>query len=175
MDNNDTRTETPEEARRLDHLSRAAWLGHPKHFVIDNATDFEGKMNKLVAIASRLVGLPTTSKSVTIKYLLKGEPDLATFPEEVQYSVFEVEKVGRLASRKRYVLIKFDQVCVFSNDCRYHRYIYMTWIKEMIQTILKNTVSLEKGRKYLPKLESTSDLLISLQQFISHMTASKLK
>lgn len=104
MDNNDARTETPEEARRLDHLSRAAWLGHPKHFVIDNATDFEGKMNKLVAIASRLVGLPTTSKSVTIKYLLKGEPDLATFPEEVQYSIFEVEKVGLFISRIRYTL-----------------------------------------------------------------------
>lgn len=93
LDNNDARTETPEEARRLDHLSRRAWLGHPKHFVIDNTTDFEGKMNKLVSIASRLVGLPTTSKSVTIKYLLKGEPDLSTFPEDVQYSIFEVEKV----------------------------------------------------------------------------------
>ncbi len=93
LENNDARTETPAEARRLDHLSRAAWLGHPKHFVIDNRTDFEGKMERLISIASNLVGLPTTSKSVTIKYLLKGEPDLARFPEDVRYSVFEVEKV----------------------------------------------------------------------------------
>ena len=54
---------------------------------------FEGKMSKLVSISSRLVGLPTTSKSVTIKYLLKAEPDLTVFPEEVHYSIFEVEKV----------------------------------------------------------------------------------
>lgn len=94
LDNNDARTETPEEARRVDHLSRTAWLGHPKHFVIDNKTDFEGKMNKLVNIASRLVGLPSTSKSVTIKYLLKEEPVLNSFPDDVQYSVFEVEKVS---------------------------------------------------------------------------------
>ncbi len=94
LDNNDARTETPEEARRLDHLSRAAWFGHPKHFVIDNKTDFEGKMNKLVKIASRLVGLPTTSKSVTLKYLLKDEPESANFPSDFKYSLFEVEKVS---------------------------------------------------------------------------------
>ena len=96
LDNNDARTETPEEARRLDHLSRAAWLGHPKHFVFDNTTDFEGKLSKLVSTASRLVGLPSTSKSVTIKYLLKGEPDLSLFPEEVKYRIFEVEKVSMI-------------------------------------------------------------------------------
>jgi len=93
LDNNEARTETAEEARTLDHMSRAAWLGHPKHFVIDNKTDFEGKMNKLVSIASRLVGLPSTSKSVTVKYLLKSQPDLSCFPEDVKYSVFDVEKV----------------------------------------------------------------------------------
>ena len=94
LDNNDARTETPEEARRLDHLSRAAWLGHPKHFVIDNKTDFEGKMNKLVQIASNLVGLPTTSKSVTLKYLLRNEPNVALFPDDVKYNIFHVEKVS---------------------------------------------------------------------------------
>ena len=103
LDNNDARTESPEEAIRLDHSSRAAWLGHPKHFVVDNRTDFEGKMNKLVSIASRLVGLPSTSKSVTVKYLLNEEPDLKTFPEEVKHRVFEVEKV----SHENYVHSKF--------------------------------------------------------------------
>ncbi len=100
LDNNAARTETAEEARNLDHLSSAAWLGHPKHFVIDNTTDFEGKMNKLVSIASRLVGLPSTSKSVTIKYLLRDQPNLKLFPEEVKYSVFEVEKVSSSLSFK---------------------------------------------------------------------------
>ena len=93
LDNNDARTESPDEARRLDHLSKAAWVGHSKHFVIDNSTDFEGKMNKLVSIASRLVGLPSTSKSVTIKYLLKEQPDFSLLNDEVKYSVFDVEKV----------------------------------------------------------------------------------
>jgi hypothetical protein len=97
LDNNDARTETPEEARKLDLLSRAAWLGHPKHFVIDNNTDFEGKMNKLVSIASRLVGLPLTYKTPTFKYLLQGEPNLVDFNAEsdemTKYRMFEVEKV----------------------------------------------------------------------------------
>mmetsp|Transcript_25260 Transcript_25260/g.37796 ORF Transcript_25260/g.37796 Transcript_25260/m.37796 type:complete len:441 (-) Transcript_25260:221-1543(-) len=93
LENNAARHETPDEARKVDHLSRAAWVGHPKHFVIDNTTDFEGKMNKLVSIASRLVGLPTTSKSLTLKYLLKEQPNFELFPEDVKYSLFEVEKV----------------------------------------------------------------------------------
>jgi hypothetical protein len=115
LDNNGARTETPEEARELDNKSRAAWLGHPKHFVIDNSTDFEGKMNKLVSITSHLVGLPTTSKSMTIKFLLKDEPNLALFPKEVEYSVFEVEKVS---------LLTFDQFVAGLFACSSFSIIY---------------------------------------------------
>lgn len=93
LDNNDVRTETPEQARALDIKTRGAWVGHPKLMVIDNKTDFEGKLNKLVSIASELVGLPSTSKQVTVKYLLKEIPNVNEFPMDLQYHVFEVEKV----------------------------------------------------------------------------------
>ncbi len=93
LENNDARTETPEQARELDKKGQAAWVGHPKLFVIDNSTDFEGKLNKIVKIASELVGLPTTSKQVTVKYLLKDIPKVKDFPEDFKYHIFEVEKV----------------------------------------------------------------------------------
>ena len=93
LDNNDARTESPEEARNLDKQTRAAWVGHPKLFVIDNATDFEGKLNKIVEIASEMVGLPSTSKQITVKYLLSDIPSVETFPTDVKYHLFEVEKV----------------------------------------------------------------------------------
>ena len=93
LENNDVRTETVEEARVLDVKTRGAWVGHPKLFVIDNKTDFEGKLNALVGIASDLVGLPSTSKQVTVKYLLRNEPNVEQFPKEMQYHLFQVEKV----------------------------------------------------------------------------------
>eukprot|EP00979_Chaetoceros_neogracilis_P013458 scaffold3835_cov295-Chaetoceros_neogracile.AAC.27 len=93
LDNNDVRTETPEEARVLDIKTRGAWVGHPKLFVIDNTTDFEGKLNKVVGITSNLVGLPSTSKQVTVKYLIRGIPDIQSFPKELKYHLFDVEKV----------------------------------------------------------------------------------
>lgn len=93
LENNDVRTETAEEARVLDVKTRGAWVGHPKLFVIDNKTDFEGKLNALVGIASELVGLPSTSKQVTVKYLLRCEPNVEQFPKDMQYHLFQVEKV----------------------------------------------------------------------------------
>jgi hypothetical protein len=48
LENNAVRTETPDEARRVDHMTRNAWLGHPNLVIFDNSTDFEGKMQRVV-------------------------------------------------------------------------------------------------------------------------------
>lgn len=42
------RLETPEEACELDLATQKAWSNHPKHTIIDNSTDFEGKLNRLL-------------------------------------------------------------------------------------------------------------------------------
>jgi predicted ATPase len=101
LDNNEARSETPEEARKLDKLTQAAWVGHPKLFVIDNSTDFEGKLNKLVQIATKMVGLPATSKQITVKYLLNQSPMMVDFPDDVKYHLFEVEKVCTIGCRHK--------------------------------------------------------------------------
>ena len=46
-ENNAARTETPTEAAVLDDRVIAAWKGHPHFRVIDNSTDFEGKIRRL--------------------------------------------------------------------------------------------------------------------------------
>ena len=46
--NNQARRETPEEAAILDDRVLSAWTGHPHLRVIDNSTDFEGKMQRLI-------------------------------------------------------------------------------------------------------------------------------
>ena len=56
--NNGARRETPEEAAVLDDNLIAAWTGHPHFRVIDNADDFEGKMQHLIAEISSFLGEP---------------------------------------------------------------------------------------------------------------------
>lgn len=46
--NNNARYETIDEARALDDSLMSSWENHPNHFVIDNSTDFETKINKLI-------------------------------------------------------------------------------------------------------------------------------
>ncbi len=48
LENNAARTETPDEARRVDHMTRNAWVGHPNLVIFDNSTNFESKMQRVV-------------------------------------------------------------------------------------------------------------------------------
>ena len=52
LSNNAARKETPEEARRLDRITRNSWVGHPHLRVIDNSTNFEQKMDRLLKESS---------------------------------------------------------------------------------------------------------------------------
>ena len=56
--NNTARTETPEQAAALDDKLIAAWTGHPHLRVIDNDTDFEKKMCRLIAEIAAFLGEP---------------------------------------------------------------------------------------------------------------------
>lgn len=69
--NNATRLEDAKLARDLDLRVLGAWVGHPKVFIIDNSTDFDGKMNRVVTIICRLLGLPRP-KQIDRKYLVEG-------------------------------------------------------------------------------------------------------
>lgn len=93
LENNAVRTESPELAKSLDSMTLKAWVGHPSLKVFDNSTDFETKMQRVVEETARLVGLPNHLQKVTTKFLLKKEPDLSAFPEDVAYQIFDVEKV----------------------------------------------------------------------------------
>lgn len=56
--NNAARTETVEQAAALDDKLIAAWTGHPHLRIIDNATDFEDKLKRLMAEISGFLGEP---------------------------------------------------------------------------------------------------------------------
>lgn len=56
--NNTARTETVEEAAKLDDKLIAAWTGHPHLRIIDNTQGFEEKMKHLIAEIASFLGEP---------------------------------------------------------------------------------------------------------------------
>jgi len=56
--NNAARTETVEQAAALDDKLIAAWTGHPHLRIIDNGTDFEDKLKRLIAEITAFLGEP---------------------------------------------------------------------------------------------------------------------
>ncbi len=56
--NNAARTETPEQAVALDDKLIAAWTGHPHLRVINNSSDFESKMRRLIGEIAAFLGEP---------------------------------------------------------------------------------------------------------------------
>lgn len=57
LDNNITRTEGIEVARQLDELTSQAWVGHPYYDVIDNSTDFQRKVVRMIAAVCNRLGV----------------------------------------------------------------------------------------------------------------------
>jgi len=72
--NNQARTETPEQAIALDDKLISAWTGHPHLRVIDNSTDFEAKMKRLIAEIAAFLGEPEPLE-IERKYLIEY-PDI---------------------------------------------------------------------------------------------------
>lgn len=74
-DNNSARTETPSAARALDNRLISAWTGHPHLRVIDNSTDFEGKIGRLIREIAFYLGEPEPLE-IERKFLIEY-PDTA--------------------------------------------------------------------------------------------------
>ena len=73
--NNTARTETPEQAAALDDKLIAAWTGHPHLRIIDNSSDFEDKIKRLLSEISAFLGEPEPFE-IERKYLIEY-PDVA--------------------------------------------------------------------------------------------------
>ena len=74
LDNNKARKETVEEARELDDKIISSWTGHPHFRVIDNSTDFEEKLERLIKEIASFLGEPEPYE-IERKYLIKY-PDI---------------------------------------------------------------------------------------------------
>lgn len=68
--NNAARSESPAEAREKDKKTLNAWIGHQHLRVFDNSTNFEGKINRVIAEVFALLGEPVPTE-IERKFLIK--------------------------------------------------------------------------------------------------------
>ena len=120
--NNSARTETPEQAARIDDKIIAAWTGHPHMRVIDNAGDFDIKMKKLLHEISVFLGEPEPYE-VERKFLIEY-PDIALLQS--------LENCQRVEIIQTYLTSKDgEEVRVRQRGCD-GSYIYFKTIKRRI-------------------------------------------
>lgn len=74
LTSNKARSETIEEARRLDIETMAVWTGTPHLRVIDNSTAFDGKLDRLLTEILAFLGIPEHLE-IERKFLIKY-PDI---------------------------------------------------------------------------------------------------
>lgn len=63
LENNEARSETPEQARAVDQRLQDAWTGHPHFRVVGNDMDFESKVRCVVRHVCQTVGEPEPVES----------------------------------------------------------------------------------------------------------------
>jgi CYTH domain-containing protein/thymidylate kinase len=100
-ENNGARIETPEEAMHLDRRTRESWLGHPHFKVIDNRTDFDGKIRRVFATIAQLLGIPASSTPKE-RFIVKE----VAYDQLPAHQVVEIEQVY-LRSKSR-----DEEVCI---------------------------------------------------------------
>ncbi|XP_065077758.1 TRPL translocation defect protein 14-like isoform X3 [Ochlerotatus camptorhynchus] len=78
-------------ARELDYKSAAAWIGHPYFDVIDNSTDFDSKMNRMIECVCQKLGIDTGDRLLTtskkVKFLVSELPPNSAFPAFQDFDV----------------------------------------------------------------------------------------
>ncbi|XP_075219915.1 TRPL translocation defect 14 isoform X2 [Lycorma delicatula] len=79
-------------ARELDYNAAAAWVGHPYFDVVDNSTDFEIKICRMIASVCQKLGIDTGDRLLTNsrkrKFLVKGPlPEDSVFPPFQDFDV----------------------------------------------------------------------------------------
>ena len=105
-----TRLEGLDEARDRDTRAAEAWIGHPYVDVIDNGSDFETKINRLISCVALKIGVDIGDRlnvnAKKIKFAINGPlPKDSAFPNFRDFEVSRVEWGGGWLVLRRIVLI----------------------------------------------------------------------
>lgn len=124
-ENNSARTETPEQAAILDDKTIDAWTGHPHFRIIDNSTDFDTKIKRLIKEITSYLGEPEPFE-IERKFLIEY-PDINWL--ESQSNVQKVDIIQTYLKSTNSDEIRIRQRGLNGN------YVYTKTIKRPISNI----------------------------------------
>jgi CYTH domain-containing protein len=81
-----SRSEPPAFARELDERIKSNWIGFPYYHVVDNRTDFNSKINRVMSMICKFVGVQSVT-STKRKFLVKS----INFPSNLSVQQFDVD------------------------------------------------------------------------------------
>lgn len=115
--NNNARSETLEQAREIDELTLNAWIGHPRLKIIDNSTDFEGKVERVLKEIYFDLN-ESTPTGITRKYLV----DIENLDQEKIDSISERMDIVQnyLKSSTNQLEKRIRQIGIGGNYCYYY-------------------------------------------------------
>lgn len=114
--NNKARMESAEEAKIADDLTIRSWIGHPRFCIIDNSTNFENKMRRLMTEIYSVLGDPIPIKHQK-KYLIK-KPSSSLFTYNLPIEKVDIIQSYLRSSKKSERKIR--QVCKNGNFFYYY-------------------------------------------------------
>lgn len=146
-ENNSARTESAEQARVLDDKLISAWTGHPHLRVIDNASDFENKMRRLLAEIASFLGEPEPLE-IERKFLIEY-PDLDWLENQPNCRKIEIIQTYLLADSE-------DEVRVRQRGLDGH-YVYFQTIKRKVDDVKRVEIERRLSKDEYLKLLMNAD------------------
>lgn len=99
--NNAARTESVSEAIALDRKTLNAWSGHPNHKIIDNSTDFEEKIKRVLHEVDTLIGMNETVKTQR-KFLIDIDSSDLSFLTDDTSTKIDIEQFYLASDNEAY-------------------------------------------------------------------------
>ncbi len=146
-DNNSARTETIPQAAALDDKLISVWTGHPHLRILDNSTDFKGKMERLTAEIASFLGEPEpceTERKFLIEY-----PDINELENNPLCDSVEITQT--------YILEEGADECRVRKRGKNGEYIYSktskTKVSDIIRKEIEDRISEEEYNSLLSKAD----------------------
>lgn len=90
-ENNTARHESLEQAAELDFKILEAWVGHPRIRIVDNSTDWKGKLSRVLDIVCQFVGAPRPNAEQR-KFVLENFDVESIRQKGIHVETFNVEQ-----------------------------------------------------------------------------------
>lgn len=90
-ENNTARHESLEQAAELDFRILEAWVGHPRIRIVDNSTDWKGKLSRVLDIVCQFVGAPRPNAEQR-KFVIENFDVEAIRQKGIHVETFNVEQ-----------------------------------------------------------------------------------